>query len=137
MQFFNNNYDPNRYTGVWLGGRDSRFGVSFGDGGGTNPAGRRTAVADFAFEPDELYHVAAVLKSAGDATLYVDGQELCGVSYTGTGGPLTYNSNDGNIGLNPNGTQFSFGGDMDEIALYARALNAGEILTLGGLWGRL
>ncbi|MEM7370788.1 MAG: LamG-like jellyroll fold domain-containing protein [Bacteroidota bacterium] len=131
---FKNDYQDNNYSGVWLNITGSgKMSAGFGDGGSIGPSNRQTKEGTTVLNLGEWYHVAAVIRSANDIDLYLNGVNDCG-SYSGSGGGLSYTTSNGALGKSDNqngssGLQF-FNGRIDEVSLFKRALASGDIYHL-------
>jgi len=87
--------------------------ISVGDGGGTFSADRRSKTGTTAISQDVYYHVTATITDYTDMEIYIDGTNDGG-TYSGTGGPISYDSNDLSLGKT---TQFFLSGILDEVQL--------------------
>ena len=84
------------------------------------------------FLDGQWHHVAAVASRTGGTRVYYDGVQACFLSDTDDVG---YGSNPSSLGLyvgrHGNGeTQWDFGGHIDEVRIYTRALSATEVGVL-------
>jgi hypothetical protein len=79
---------------------------------------------------NQWHHVAAVTSPDG-MVLYLDGQEICS---NGEGGDIVYDqSNNLLVGRHGNGQQnWDFQGQLDDVRIYGRALQANEVQDLFG-----
>ncbi|MEM7370787.1 MAG: LamG-like jellyroll fold domain-containing protein [Bacteroidota bacterium] len=132
---FKNDYQDNKYTGVWLniaGG--GTISAGFGDGGNVGSSSRRSAESELNLETGIWYHIGATIHSASHMDLYLNGLPIC-ETYSGTGGALQYSNNHGAIGRSDNksspaaGLQF-FHGKIDNVRFYDRALAKTEMHEL-------
>ena len=130
------NYQDDRYNGVFVNfgqAEDSvrYFSLSYGDGGATTSANRRTKRI-LAPEMNTWFHFTGVIRGATDMTIYIDGVDAGG-EYVGTGGPLAYSDGPvtiGRIDSDPHGPPLYMNGSVDEIRIYNRALNDAEAAVL-------
>jgi hypothetical protein len=103
--------------------------ASYGDG--QENWSVRSKTGSTTLQSNTWYHVAAVLRDAGNISLYINGQDDGGVS-GGSGGPIVY-SNDtdssSQIGCR-NGTEYFLYGAVDDVRVYNRALSPHEIQVL-------
>ena len=117
------------YYGVWWYVLSTNnLLISYGDGQGRGPTHIRNKVGTTAFNADTWYHIAAVIRGPADISLYVDGVDDEG-TYSGTGGALAYYFGTAIIGMQHT-LEFSFGGGIDDVRVYGRALAASEIWRL-------
>jgi hypothetical protein len=89
--------------------------------------GSHEVVTSFNFYTGSWYRMCAT-HSSGTSTLYINGTNYGTASRTYT----TY-INWILLGQNSSSTSFNFVGDMDEVRIYNRALNANEIQALNRL----
>ncbi|KKN32991.1 hypothetical protein LCGC14_0808170 [marine sediment metagenome] len=121
-----------QYHGVLLHNRTSTDMVwlQYGDGDGVTSNDRRTKEGTTALVADRWYHLAGVIRGAGDMDIYVDGVEDGG-SYSGTGDVMSISSGVPTIGQWFAPTDNWLSGDVGYIYLYNnRALTASEIALL-------
>ncbi len=133
--FINDLEDGNwRYYGVYVRCNDGQLTARFNSGGVASPGTRRSKRTDeVVFTDGQWYHVAVVFVNANDIRLYVDGSERSG-TYGGNATTLGYSDHDGYLGSreNPDGSfEGKLMGDLDEVRIYDRVLEADEILELG------
>jgi len=119
-----------RYYGIWFYVADyNKLNLGYGDGGPRDKWHRRSKVGTTELSPDTWYHVAAVVNGPTDIAFYINGIDDDGI-YGGTGGNLAYSSSGSLfIGSNSNAESY-FNGTIDEVCVYNRALDAGEIQGL-------
>jgi len=125
------------YYGVWFYvGAENNLSITYGDGGGKTPDNRRTKNGMTALNADTWYHIAAVITGPTNMKLYVNGADDGG-TYSGTGGTLAYATGNVLIGMRHD-SALSFGGKIDDVRVYDRALSAEEIQQLyqEGLGGK-
>ncbi|MEM7370786.1 MAG: LamG-like jellyroll fold domain-containing protein [Bacteroidota bacterium] len=138
---FKNDFKENVYSGVWMNVTgNGTLTAGFGDGGSVGQSSRRSRVGTTVLDLKKWYHVAAVIRSATDMDLYVNGVRECG-SNSGSGGGLAYTQDangkpsHGVLGKSDNhsspttGLQY-FHGRMDEVMFYNRELRSGDIFEL-------
>jgi hypothetical protein len=122
----------NSYYGAWIGWGPSTLGVSYGDGGGTSAAHRRSAAGAPA-PTDQWVHFAAVVRgpNSSDFSLYVNGS-LIAHGHDGTGGPIAHDATAGpNIGSWQLVTANQpWKGRLDDLRLYNCALDAAGVAAL-------
>jgi concanavalin A-like lectin/glucanase superfamily protein/type IX secretion system substrate protein len=75
----------------------------------------------------EWYHVMVTYDTT-DLKIYVDG--VLNNTSTNSLGAISLNSNDWGIGASPTSSIYSFNGEIDEVTLFNRALDASEIQNL-------
>jgi hypothetical protein len=130
--------DPTlNYYGIWFYVRsENNLGINYGDGGGKGTGNRRTKTGTTELNADTWYHIAAIVKGPTDMNLCINGADDGG-TYSGTGGSLTYSSGSSLIGMRYDFGYF-FGGKIDDVRVYDRALSAEEIWQLyqEGLGGK-
>ncbi|MCK4628046.1 MAG: hypothetical protein KAT56_03525, partial [Sedimentisphaerales bacterium] len=102
--------------------------ISVGDGNGSSPSHRRSKIGTTTLEPNNWYHVTAVVRGETDMDLYVNAVNDGGF-YSGTGGPLAYSDGNAFIGSTGGSTNF-FNGKIDDVRVYDWALSADEIQAL-------
>lgn len=119
------------YYGVYFNVVSSRLTANVGDGGIPNPASRRSKIANTNIPLNSWIHLAAVVNSASNMSLYYGSNEIAG-QYTGSGTGLTYSENNsGVMGVGNGGFgQNYLNAEVDEIRFYNRALNINEIAAL-------
>ena len=115
--------DDNGYYGFWFSVGPSALSIQYGNNGCGNPACRRTKGSAFSIPSDVWTHVAAIVRGPTDMTLYVNGENIAG-GYSGTGGTMVHTTATARIGTSAG---VSFGGAIDELAVYNRSLTACEI----------
>lgn len=90
---FGNNFEWDYYNGVWLNiNASNKVTGAFGDGGPVGPQSRRSKSGMTSLSTGVWHHVAVVIKGEKDMEIYLDGINDCG-TYSGTGDPLSYDSN--------------------------------------------
>jgi hypothetical protein len=98
---FTTDYLQDSYSGLYSGFTANEYIViGYGDGGHTDPNHRRTktSVASIVIDTAHWYLIVGVIRGAQDMDLYVDCEEVTG-NYSGSGGPISYSSNPGTLGL--------------------------------------
>ncbi|MEL6616163.1 MAG: LamG domain-containing protein, partial [Bacteroidota bacterium] len=123
MTDYNEAFDA--YYGVRIKIIDGSLEAFYGDGTRAGISGRRGARSEPILAAGEWVHLAAVLASPTDLTLYVDGQAV-GATTEGYGGALRQSEGTMQFGT---GTT---NGAIDEAYLYSRALTADEVQVLYG-----
>lgn len=128
---FTTNFSTEANTGIFLA-FDSRGGnpsISLGDGGPPGSASRRTKHAENGFEADRWSHVVGVVEDWDEMTVYVDGSDGGG-AYDGSARDLHYTGGPASLGRRVstrNGPSIFFGGVIDELAIYGRALTLADV----------
>lgn len=129
---FQNDFTLNDYHGPWLNISNGQVNGHFGNGGGAGPQSRRSRTGTSVLDLNTWYHIAVVIRGAGDITIYINGKEDCGV-YSGTGGNIAYSLADGILGVGTSTTSLYYHGKMDDVRLYSRDLTKDEIRELCGV----
>jgi hypothetical protein len=120
------------YNGFYLYAGGRGISTGYGDGLGENHQNYRRgkAAVDLTDNTDEWIHVCAVIESATDMTLYVNGEDVDGV-YDGTSDePMDsdFPTDVARVGKwTSNGVTSFFKGSIDEIKVWDRALNRAEV----------
>jgi hypothetical protein len=109
------------YMGLYNNGAGAKVVVSMVIGGV-----QKSFVAGPAIAADSWYHVVATYDGAA-LTLYINGAAVGQMA--GLSGPVHIGSNGMRIGSYPSAGSFGFDGRIDEAAIYARSLTAGQIAT--------
>ena len=113
------------YHGFWLIG-DLQVGI--GSGYASSYSRKSIGTTTRHFETlGKWHHVVAIINSANEMYLYVDGVE-CAATFYGTGNKMTYSSNDGLIGK-----RLAEGytcGIIDDIRVYNKRLTKEDVLAL-------
>lgn len=135
--FFNNDFVPDQFYGVWANFSSSAGGflsANIGSSGSPAPGSRRTKTSDVPLSIGIWTHVAAVVYSETSMRLFINCKEVTG-AYNGTGGNLQYSGTGQTvIGIGDGGdatvapTYINAG--LDEIRFYNRALTDEEIVAL-------
>ncbi|HEX7899860.1 MAG TPA: LamG-like jellyroll fold domain-containing protein, partial [Planctomycetota bacterium] len=122
-------------TGIHEGlkyGADQRFAMDHWLADSTGAA----AVSGTAFPPGAWYHVAGVVsRPEGTVRLYVNGRPEGTHMWAPNVAPKSYGNATWKVGAGaPGAAEFRWAaeGAVDDVRLYSRALNAGEIRTLAG-----
>ena len=92
-------------------------------GGSTN---RRTGFTTEAISNNKWTHVVTVITGATNMAVYLNGVAAT-MSYSGTGGAIGYGAM--NAGIGGDGSRY-FAGQIEEVALWKRALTAAEVKTI-------
>ena len=88
-----------------------------------------TASADASKNDGKWHHLAFVYNGANDGYVYVDGEDV-----TVTNTPNTPNLSSGILAIGSRSGTLGFEGDLDEVQIWSRALNASELsLSYAGL----
>ena len=126
-------WQENFYSGVWLALNGGRISGTYADGGPVGPGSRRTVRSDAAIPLNTWVHISTIITGPSSSEIYINGRKAC-VSYSGSGGNLLYNGNNGRIGTSDPfatpGALFFYEGKIDEINMYNRALQQSEIEQL-------
>jgi gliding motility-associated-like protein len=129
---FKNDVVIDIYTGIWLQIHSStgKVEISYGDGGTTDGAYRKTKLGTTNVNDNQWHFVAAVIRSASDMDIWIDCQYDVGV-YSGSGGNLAYSNNGGSSGYYDvvAGTEY-YGGVIDDIRFYNRELTQTDLSSL-------
>lgn len=131
--FASDNWDGplTRYNGIKLSINAEGFlTISFGDGGPETPSSRRTKVGTTFFQPNIWRHVAGVIRGPVNMSLYIDGVDDGG-EYSGSGGSIVnYTVRPATIGVRAIPPETPFGGQIDELSVYDRALDGSELAAI-------
>ncbi len=121
-------YTNNRYTGIWMDVfLDKKIQISFGNGGSQGVSGRRTFRASKVLEEKKWYYVNAIIYDATNMDVYIDGIKYEG-EYSGSGSNLVYSNGESRLGFGlVNNLEYYFNGQIDEVAIFNRALTAEEV----------
>lgn len=102
--------------------------------GNASPGNRRSFCTNSGISTNTWHHIVAIIKGAFDMQIYID-CELQNGTYQGTGATnMIYSNTESRIGgyignpVSPMGTYFN--GQMDQMALWNRALNYDEVRQL-------
>ncbi len=129
---FKNDVVVDIYTGIWLQIHASTgfVEISYGDGGTTDGAHRKTKLGTTNVNDNQWHFVAAVIRGPADMDIWIDCQYDNG-NYSGTGGNLAYSNNGGSSGYYDvvAGTEY-YGGALDDIRFYNRALTQADLQAL-------
>ena len=117
----------NQNYGVWTAANDSHLYFQYVNTSGT----AQTAVTAATFATGTWYHVAVTFDGTGAVNFYVNGtlnatRAVSGAAKSSSTDPLT-------LGCLPTGT--SFAGKLDEVCLYNRVINSGEVTGLATATG--
>jgi len=121
------------YYGAWMGiNASGQVQINFGNGGSPGPGSRKTKVSANTVVKNVWTHVAAVVNSATDMTLYIDGVDAGG-TYSGTATSMAHSI----AGRMQVGYQTSaitpilyYHGGMDDIRVYDTTLTQEQVGTL-------
>ena len=119
------------YQGWWLEYANNDLKIAFGDGnGGGSTAFSRVGSATIGpLDSTRWYHFAAVVRSATDMDIYLNGNSQT-VNYAGTGGTsIATNSSGGVIGQNPQ-NNFALNAQLDEMSIWSTDLSTSEVRDL-------
>lgn len=127
-------YTEDAYFGIWFNtDGEGRPAINYGEGtpGQTNSNNRRSKVASTVLALDTWYMITGVIRGPGDMDIYVNCQNAGG-NYSGSGGPLAYSDNPGNIGRVDiaGGGPYYFSGRMDDFRFWNRALTFDDVQLL-------
>jgi hypothetical protein len=122
--------DRTEHSGAWAFiNKDGRFEVGFGSAVSTAASSRRSFVGGPVLQ-GQWTHVAAIVKDAADATVYVDGVSTLHES-SGTATEMTHATGAPmRIGGALRFGGMPFNGCIDELRIYSRALTPAEIAQL-------
>ncbi|MDW3651059.1 MAG: LamG-like jellyroll fold domain-containing protein [Bacteroidia bacterium] len=130
---FRNDFEEDRYNGIWLNMVNGRTVAAYGDGGVISPNSRRSVSGSTTLALLEWKHIAVIIRGPQDMDVYVDGNFDCG-TYSGFGSTLAYSSNNGNFGRdddqNGAGGLIYYKGKIDEFRFYNRELSLDELRFL-------
>ncbi len=121
--------DEHRYYGSdLLVLNTGQIAASVGDG--QPDSSLRYKIGDSILRPNTWYHLAVVIRSSNDITLYVNGYDDGG-AYGGAGGAMVYSSDGASqLGARFCDALYSLHGEMDDVRIYDRALTDAEIAVL-------
>lgn len=128
---FWNDWEVDLYHGVWLNIVNGIISAAYGDGNAIGPQSRRSKRGTTVLQTNTWYHLAVIIRGAGDMEIFVNGRNDCG-TYSGSGGTLDYSNSPGRIGeIDPlassGSTHDFFHGSIDDIRFYNRELSKEEI----------
>lgn len=128
---FWNDWEVDLYHGVWLNIVNGIISAAYGDGNAIGPQSRRSKRGTTTLQTQTWYHLAIIIRGAGDMDIFVNGRNDCG-TYSGSGGALDYSNSPGRIGeIDPlassGSTHDFFHGSIDDIRFYNRELSKEEI----------
>lgn len=131
---FWNDWEVDLYHGVWLNIVDGIISAAYGDGNAIGPQSRRSKRGTTVLQTQTWYHLAVVIRGAGDMDIFVNGRNDCG-TYSGSGGSLDYSNSPGRMGeIDPlaasGSTHDFFHGSIDDVRFYNRELLTEEIELL-------
>lgn len=129
---FKNDVVVDIYTGIWIQIHAStgKIEISYGDGGTTDAAHRKTKLGNKNVNDNQWHFIAAVIRSPNDMDIWVDCQYDNG-AYSGNGGNISYSNNGGSSGYYDvvAGTEY-YGGFIDDIRFYNRELTQTDLEAL-------
>lgn len=129
---FKNDVVVDIYTGIWIQIHSitGKIEISYGDGGTTDVAHRRTKLGTKNVNDNQWHFIAAVIRSPTDMDIWVDCQYDNG-TYSGSGGNITHSNNGGSSGYYDviAGTEY-YGGAIDDIRFYNRELTQTDLQSL-------
>lgn len=129
---FNTSFEDDRSSGVYFNTQIStgNYAINYGDGTYNYiSTTRRTLTSNEAIETENWHHIAVVIRSATDMSIYVDCIDYGG-SYSGTGGDLVYSDAPGSLGRRDRNLGVPanyFKGMLDEFMYWSRELTVLEI----------
>ncbi|HVR87785.1 MAG TPA: LamG-like jellyroll fold domain-containing protein, partial [Planctomycetota bacterium] len=98
-----------------------------------------SAVSSTAFPPGNYYHVAGVVsRSEGAVRIYVNGKQEGAGSFTPAAAPKDFKNETWKIGIAAPGggaQRLSADGIVDDVRVYNRALQSGDLKTIAGIAG--
>lgn len=133
--FFSTDFKQNNYHGYWMNAALSgNLGLGFGGGAGNCDASNKRVKNTIGhLQPNIWNHIAGIVRSATDMTIYVNCNDALG-SYNGTGSSTpAYSLTPGRIGTIDASTSNDpnyFWGIMDDFAFWDRELSNVEIINL-------
>ena len=132
---FNTSFEDDRSSGVYFNTQIStgNYAINYGDGTYNYiSSARRSYVSNEPITINNWHHVAIIIQSATDMSIYIDCLENGG-SYSGSGGNLVYSDTPGSIGRrdrNLNVAAHYFKGALDDFRYWDRVLTLNEVTTL-------
>ncbi len=135
--FFDTDHSYNVYAGIHsTTSADNTGKVTVGFGGNTvsGPAGRRSKVSDVPLTLGVWQHVVLVIRGSEDMDIYIDCEDAGG-TYNGSGSTtIAYGnlepSTIGSIGPNSGSATKYRTGEMDDFAMWGRALTPSDVQDL-------
>lgn len=118
---------PSLYHGFWFQCINNKLMINFGDGTGKSPASRSGGHSFLSLQPNRWYHIAGVLRSSTDVSIYLNGNPLP-VSYGGTGGATMFTK--ASSGMIGNYQTSYFDGKLDELSVWDIALTTAQVRDL-------
>ena len=127
-RIFYSHTSPTAYTGFWFQVVGGNLAIAFGDGTARAHYARRSARAPVNLQPNQWYHLAAVIHSANSMDLYLNGEKLQ-ENYNGTGNTSMYVDNSsGFLGRNTGGSNIGYlQGEIDELRVWNTARTQADI----------
>ncbi|GDX52317.1 hypothetical protein LBMAG27_13640 [Bacteroidota bacterium] len=131
---FMNDNTVDTYTGLIVQVNSTSGGalsIGYGDGVvGTNPAHRRSKIGTTNVNDNQWHFIAAIIRGPADMDIWVDCANDGG-TYSGAGGALAYNLNDGSSGMvDVQAGTYYYNGIIDDLRFYHRALSVSELNAL-------
>ena len=132
---FNTSFENDRSSGVYFNTQIStgNYAVNFGDGSFNYvSSARRSFVSNEAIVNNQWHHIAVVLRSATDMSIYVNCVDEGG-AYSGSGGNLFYSNTPGSLGRRDRNLGIPahyFKGSLDEFRYWDREITPAEIALL-------
>jgi len=126
--FTSDEWDAGKYAGCNLSINAGVLGCAYGNAAGGNSSGfRQSKSGTTVLAINTWYHVAAVIQSAANMSLYINGVDDGG-TYSGTGSTLGYTTATSKIGTG--GSSQYFNGTIDDVRFFNRVLSSTEIELL-------
>jgi hypothetical protein len=133
IPIFTNNIDATRYFGVFgIINSSNNVQLYYGDGIGVGYPFSRSKISSSSISTGIWYHIVGIIRGPQDMDIYINGVNDGG-TYIGSGGPLAYNTEPGNIGRHDSaatGPPYYYIGVIDELRIYNRVLTEAEIQAL-------
>ncbi len=121
--------DSSTHLGYWLQVSPGQVSMNLGDGAGSGSGNRRTKSSLTSIEVGKWANVIAVVRSATDMSLYLNGADIGG-AYSGSGAAMASSSAPFRLGTR-NGELFS--GAIDDVRVFDRALNSADVASLANI----
>jgi hypothetical protein len=135
---FNTSFEDDRSTGVYFNTQitTGNYAINFGDGTYNYiSTTRRTLTSNESIENTNWHHIAVIVRSATDMSIFVDCKDYKG-EYSGTGGGLVYSNTPGSIGRRDRNLGVPanyFKGILDDFRYWDRELSISDINYLCGI----
>jgi hypothetical protein len=131
---FDSQDNLNIYNGITFIMSEQHMGISYGDGlGGNNSAFRRSKSATIQDTRGQWVNLTAIIKSASDMSLFLNGVNKGGVYEGSSINPLNSNSPNevAKIGTwYSNNNTYFYKGQLDELRIWNRALSPTEVADI-------